>query len=194
MVSYFLTAATGVTATTGDITASTGDIVASVGNLVAVDGNLVLTSGLISLGASFGSSGDVLTSQGNVTAPIWAPATGGGGFTWQAAAGTTVAMAKNNGYITESATLYTFTLPSGATTNIGDVFAVSSSGLYADSWRINVTGLSDSIRIGNAQTSGGTGYLASTAVGDVVTMVCTVKIGTDLVYTVISSMGNITVV
>jgi hypothetical protein len=184
--SNFLTAATGMTATTGDITASTGDIVASVGNLVATDGNLVLTSGRIALGGSFGSSGDVLTSQGNVTAPIWAPASGGG-MTWHGSVGE--ALVANNGYIVVGNIDGGFTLP--AAPALGDTFTVASWSGYgaSNSWVIYADE-NHTIEIGSqaAATS-----IASTVAGDVITLTCVYSAAPQYSFLATSVIGNITV-
>lgn len=133
-----------------------------------------------------GTSGFVLTSNGSAALPSFQvlPA---GGLTWNSVAGTTQAMAANNGYFTLNAGATTLTLPSSITA--GQVMRVAGHG--AGGW-IVAQNASQTIHFDGANTTTGVGgSLASTVRYDAVELLCTV---TDLDFVVISSMGNITIV
>lgn len=92
----------------------------------------------------------------------------------------------DNGYFANRGAGVTFTLP--ATAALGDVISVSS--INAGGWTI-AQNAGQTIHIGNQDsTTGVGGSLASTAIGDTVTLVCSVA---NTEFVVISSMGNITV-
>ena len=111
----------------------------------------------------------------------------GGGLTWTVVTGASQAIAVNNGYIANNAGLVTATLP--ATSAIGDMVAITGIN-NATGWKIAQNG-GNQIFFGNASTTGGaTGYLASAATRDTVTLVCT---SANANWQVISSIGNITV-
>ena len=148
-----------------------------------------MTNGYVVLGASKGNSGEVLTSQGSSSVPVWAPATGGSGFTWQET-GAGVAMVKGNGYIPNTNSQQTFTLP--ATAAVGDTFGVASWFAFGGSnaWLITCDS-NHTIALGTqtAVTS-----LSSTAVGDTVIFICVYSAPPSYGFQVISVIGNITVV
>lgn len=132
------------------------------------------------------SSGQVLTATSS-TAATWQPAASGGGLTWTVVTGTTQTAAVNNAYFANNAGLVTVTLPSTAA--VGSVVAVAWMG--AGGWKV-AQAASVLIQFGNKVTTTGTGgSLASTASGDVVTMVCNVA---NTGWVVTSSIGNITIV
>ncbi len=109
----------------------------------------------------------------------------GGGIIWNVET-TSVSMVAGNGYISNSASLLTFTLPS--TISVGQIFRVT--GENTGGWAI-AQNAGQTIRFGASATTTGTGgSLASTDVGDSVELVAIST--TDL--RVISSMGNITYV
>ncbi|HET8708937.1 MAG TPA: hypothetical protein VFL85_01510 [Candidatus Saccharimonadales bacterium] len=95
--------------------------------------------------------------------------------------------AANNGYIMNGAAQLVLTLP--ATFAVGTTIRVA--GMGAGGWKIaQPTG--DNIIFGNQVTTTGTsGYLASTNANDTVELLCTVA---NTTWTVISSVGNITIV
>lgn len=133
-----------------------------------------------------GTSGNVLTSNGT----IWVsspPSGGGGGLTFNNVTGTTQAMAVNNGYIANNASLVTFTLP--ATATIGQIVQVVGAG--AGGWTI-VENASQIMHVGNQNTTATTGSLSSTNQYDGVQLICTAT-NTDWTVTGVFQ-GNLTVV
>ncbi len=134
------------------------------------------------------TAGFVLTSNGNAALPSWQAAGGGSSFTWTV---TTVnaSLVAANGYIANKAGLLTMTLPaSGA---IGDTIRITNMNT-AVGWRI-AQNANQFIRLGSSlTTTGATGYLEATALGDSVEIVCNVA-GASTGWIVQSSMGNITV-
>lgn len=63
-----VTAATGLTATTGGVTASAGNIVATLGNITASAGNIAATLGSVSAGTSLSAGTTVTATLGAITA------------------------------------------------------------------------------------------------------------------------------
>ena len=111
----------------------------------------------------------------------------GGGLAWTDVTGTTQAMVVNNGYTANNAGLVTLTLPTTAA--YGSLLAVVGKG--AGLWKI-AQNASQIIHFGLVNTTSGTGgSLAATLQYDVVYLLCTVA---NLEFTVIQSIGNITVV
>jgi hypothetical protein len=109
-------------------------------------------------------------------------------FTWTVITGATQAIAAGNGYIANRSSLITLTLP--ATSAVGDTYSVANINT-ALGWNI-AQNASQNIIFGNTTTTTGTGgSLASTAIGDTVTIICTVA---STNFYVINSVGNITVV
>src|SRR3990167_3073553 len=134
--------------------------------------------------ASVGSAGQVLTSNGAGTLPTFQATTGG--IAWSEVSGTSQAMAINNGYITNNAALVTCTLPDTAA--LGSIVRVAGSG--AGGWRI-AQNAGEPIRfVSSSTTVGAGGRLDSTNRYDAVELVC---ITANTTWTVISSVGNITV-
>jgi hypothetical protein len=110
-------------------------------------------------------------------------ASASGGISWSVKT-TNTAIVKNNGYFSNGSGLV-FTLP--ATAAVGDTFRISNIGT---SFSV-AQNAAQSIQFGNqATTSGITGSLASTSIGDSLEIVCN---QTNNGFIVISSMGNITV-
>jgi hypothetical protein len=140
-----------------------------------------------SLPATIGSAGYVLTDAAGDGVLSWAAGGGGGGgITWTA---TTVdaTMSVDNGYLANKGTLLTMTLPT--TSAVGKTIRIA--GMNAGLWKI-AQAASQYIKFGNQSTTVGTGgYLASTLTYDSLEMVC---IEADLGWTVISSIGNITII
>ena len=97
--------------------------------------------------------------------------------------GTTQAMAINQGYIANNASLVTFTPP--ATCGIGTIFGVCGNG--AGGWSINLSTNSQTINFG---TSSGTTALSSGNRYDGCQFVCTVA---NTSFSIINSVGNLTI-
>lgn len=149
--------------------------------------------GTLSEVAALGSSGQVLTSNGAGALPTYQslPAMPSGGYTWNRITGASQTPATKNGYITDSGTLTTYTVPGTGT--LGDSFIVTSFGNGSSSWRL-AQSAGVQIFFGNQSTTGGvTGYLQSTGNNDVVELVY-VKDSEGAQWQVIRSIGNITVV
>lgn len=111
----------------------------------------------------------------------------GSGLSWTDVTGTTQAMAVNNGYTANNAGLVTLTLP--VTAAYGTTMAVVGKG--AGLWKI-AQNASQLIHFGTVtSTTGVTGSLAAIFQYDVVYLLCTVA---NLEFTVVDSIGNITIV
>ncbi len=108
------------------------------------------------------------------------------GFTWSVHTSST-ALVANDGFFANSASLLTFTLPTTAA--VGATFAASE--MSTGTFKI-AQNASQQITFGASKSTAGTGgSLTSTALGDTVTLVCTVA-NTD--FQVISSIGSLTLV
>lgn len=93
----------------------------------------------------------------------------GGGLTWQNI-GASQALVNNYGYVCGSGAGLSFSLP--ATASVGYVIQLALNG--ATSWTVT-QGAGQQIRLGNVQTTSGVGgYLASTAQGDWIELICDV--------------------
>lgn len=100
---------------------------------------------------------------------------------------TSVALVSNNGYISNSGSLLTFTLP--ATAAVGNTFKIA--GLGSGGWKV-AQNASQLIYFGVDTTTTGTGgSLASTQSHDVIELVCVVA---NTSFIVTDSIGNITIV
>jgi len=109
-------------------------------------------------------------------------------FAWQQVAGAAQALVSQNGYIANNPVQTIFTLPVLAA--IGDTFAVTGMNTNLG-WRVSQNG-GQTIYFGEvATTPGAGGYLESTRIRDTVFFVCT---DTNTSFSVVSSIGNITVV
>jgi hypothetical protein len=138
--------------------------------------SLAANSGL----ASFNSSQFSVDAQGYVSlvgaaVPFWSVVTAA-----------SKAMVSGNGYIANNAGTLAFTLPT--TSAVGDVIAVTGIN-NATGWSITYT-TNQQIFFGTSSSTITSGSLSSTNTRDTVTMVCVVA---NLVWNVISSVGNITV-
>lgn len=111
------------------------------------------------------------------------------GFTtWTDVTGTTQAMATSGGYVSDNASLVTFTLPS--TANIGDVIQILGKG--AGGWKISQNA-SQQINVGKVpSTVGVSGSVASINQFDTIELRC-ITAGTSTVWTA-KVTGNVTVV
>jgi hypothetical protein len=130
-----------------------------------------------------GSGGTVVTGSGNtITIGVT-----GSGMTWSRITASQT-LAVNNGYFCVSpGGALSLALP--ATSNIGDEIEIALKG--ATSFTVT-QGAGQSIEIGNQITTVGVGgSLTSTQQGDVLRMVC---MNTNLIWQIMSSIGNLTVV
>ena len=112
----------------------------------------------------------------------------GSGLTWTVVTGASQSAAVNSGYIANNAGTVTVTLP--ATSAVGSIVAVTGIN-NATGWTI-AQNAGNQIFFGSASTTSGTGgSLSSTKTYDTVYLLCTTV---NANWTVISSIGNITVV
>lgn len=137
---------------------------------------------------SAGTGISVTNGAGSITIA----ATGAGAFTWNNVSGTSQAMAVNNGYIANNASLVTMTLP--ATAALGSIFEVvgGTSGNASGSWKI-AQNSGQTIHFGTSNTTTGAGgSLQATAQYDAIRIVC-ITANTDFAV-VPGTQGNITIV
>lgn len=126
------------------------------------------------------------SSSFSVDADGFVQLVGSGGFTWNVVAGTSEDLEANNGYITSNVGLTTFTLP--VTASIGATFQIVGEG--SGGWDV-AQNAGQQIHFGNQSTTAGVGgALASTHQRDCIEIVC---IATDTTFSVIDSIGTITV-
>jgi hypothetical protein len=92
-----------------------------------------------------------------------------------------------NGYIANSGSLITFTLPT--TANAGDTFRILGRG--SGGWRVNQNAGQTINLGGQPTTTGASGYCASTHARDCIEVVC---VTTDTDFEIVSSIGNINLV
>jgi hypothetical protein len=147
---------------------------------------------------SIGQDGDLIPEQsdnniGSALKPVdtvyannlVGPAVGGG-INWVEQSSSATASV-DTGYMTTGGSQVILTLP--ASSAIGDVIEVSSAG--AGGFRI-AQGAGQQIRFASSlSTSGAGGYLESQQLGDSVKLVCS---ATDTEWTVVSSLGNLTII
>ncbi len=130
-----------------------------------------------------GTNITVTNSAGGITIA----ASGAGGFSWTHVTGASQTLASNNGYIVDNAGLVTLTLP--AASAFGDEIDIVGRG--AGGWTI-AQGASQQIILGNVSSTVGVGgSAASTNRRDSLILICT---NTNLEWTVLSAIGNITIV
>lgn len=113
----------------------------------------------------------------------------GGGFTWTDVTGGSATLAASNGYLADSASLTTFTMPTNNA--IGDTIKVV--GLGSGGWTI-VYGTGQFIKFGSVATTADTGSLSSTLTNDSIELICTTPSATAPIFTVVSSVGNLSYV
>lgn len=156
-------------------------------NLVPDGTGLVGIAGAYTLPAADGSDGQVLTTDG-AGAVAWESVPDAVGLTWTVITGNTQSISVSNGYVANnSGQAVDFTLP--ATAAVGDVFEVNA--IDANGFQV-LQNASQLVYIGNQVTTTGiTGSLASTAIGDWIRFVCVVA-NTEFIASV--QQGNITVV
>ena len=158
-------------------------------------GSSRLNDGYVLIGATAGNPiGANLTAGFGVTITnaansITVAASGsGGGLPWTDVFGAQ-AMVPNNGYVSDSGATIVFTLP--ATANFGDVLRVVGKG--AGGWTITQNAGQIIIFGVDSTTVGVGGSLASTVQSDCIELLCTTG-GANTFWTVMSCIGNITVV
>lgn len=157
-------------------------------------------------GVSVGTNGQVLLGSTGA-APVFATLTGTGGITFTSGAGSLVinatgggltwsvvtvnaSLASNTGTIANKGSNLVMTLP--ATGAIGDIISIVGENT-ALGWTI-AQNANQQIFFGTSSTTLGTGgSISSINIRDALTMVCTVS-GASTVWTVISSVGNLTIV
>ena len=129
-----------------------------------------------------GSNGQALVVNSGL--PAWANQSA---LNWATITGTAQAATINTGYLINSATLSTITLP--ATAAIGSILEII--GVGAGGWRL-AQSAGQQVIFGNlSNTSGAGGQLNSTHQRDAIRLVC---ITADTTWQVISSIGNIDVI
>lgn len=153
------------------ISTLTGD---SGGALSPVLGNINIVGGT---NTTVAGAGNTLTINVSVPSSI----------TWQAI-GANQTLVINNGYFCTAGGALSLALP--AVSAVGDTIIVSLDG--STSWTITQPNAGSQIRLGSTQTTLGVGgSLASTAVGDTVTLVCETA---NARWVVTDVVGNITIV
>jgi hypothetical protein len=150
----------------------------------AVDGQVMISSSVgVATWASITAGAGITLTPGHNSLQI---SSVGGGFTWNEVLLNTVALAADNGYILENVGLTTASLP--ALCPVGDTIRIV--GTTAGLFRIT-QGLGQSIKIGSTSTTPGVaGALDSTAIYDVLELLCVVA---NTTFVVLSSVGNFTV-
>ena len=108
------------------------------------------------------------------------------GFTWHDVTGGSATLAAQNGYIADAAGLTAFTMPTN--NSIGDSIKIVGKG--GGGWAI-VYAANQYINFGSVITTTTTGGLASTNANDCIELVCTTASATIPIFTVVSSIGNI---
>jgi len=137
-------------------------------------------------GGTYNSVAGVITlsGTGNVNGnTITGFSTGSGGLTWQFAT-TSITASTNNGYITTGTT--SIALPTTATLGSTIEVVSTSSNLFTITQNTN-----QFIRFGIITTTPTSGTLISQNIGDSIRLVCT---SADTVFTVVSAVGNITII
>lgn len=157
--------------------------------------SLALTNGQLPIGSTgadptaatltAGTGVSITNGAGSITI-----AATSGGLTWNDVTGTSASMAINNGYLADNAGLVTLTLPATAP----QFSIIEVKGYGAGGWTI-AQNANQQIRFGNATatTSGVGGSLSSTNLNDGVRLIAAVG-GSSTIWTVVSSIGNITIV
>lgn len=156
---------------------------------------LTLTNGQVLVGSTgadpvpaaitAGAGLSVTNGAGTITIAV-----AGSGITWTSVSGATQTLAVNNGYIANrSGANVAFTLPTTAA--VGDTIRIVGVTNGPNGWSI-AQNASQQISLGSvSSTTGVGGSFASTNPNDCVTIVCSV---TNTGWTVMSSVGNITIV
>lgn len=138
------------------------------------------------------SAGLVLTSNGTSVDPSFQAVPATGGFSWIDVTTSTQAVTTGIGYVTDNATLVTYTLP--ASPAFGNVFRITGgvSASATSPWTL-AQNAGQQIKFGNvATTVGVSGSVAATLQYDGIELVCVVA-GASAIWTVIASQGNLIV-
>ncbi len=154
-------------------------------SFVTTDGTIYF-NGTALVTTATGTSGQVLTSGGAGVAPAYAsiPAN----FTWNDTTGGSANLVSANGYVADSGSLTTFTLP--ANNSLGDLIRIVGKG--SGGWKVVYT-TNQKIIFGSSTSTTTSGNIASTNANDCVELVCTTASSSAPIFTVVSSIGNITV-
>jgi hypothetical protein len=110
------------------------------------------------------------------------------GFSWHDVTGGSATLAAENGYIADSASLTTFTMPTN--NSIGDTIKIVGKG--SGGWSIVYSALQNII-FGNVTSTTTTGNISSNNANDCLELVCTTASVAAPIFTVVSSIGNISV-
>lgn len=175
------------------ICTTTGSSTTAVWTLISANSYVVsLTNGQLLIGSTgadpvaaniiAGTNISIVNSAGSITIS----GTGAAGFSWNSVTGLTQPMTANNGYVANNASRITLTLPNTAA--FGTQLIVVGKG--AGGWAIAQNASQSIVLSSSTTTIGAGGSLASTQAKDSIVMICTIA---DLEWTVISSIGNITV-
>lgn len=132
-----------------------------------------------------GTSGQVLTSNGAGALPTFQSAPTG--VSWVDVTSGTQTIAVSTGYVTDNATLVTYTLP--ATAAFGSVVRINGGTLGLAGWTIAQNALQGIVYGNKSTTVGITGSLSSTQQFDCVTLLAIVG-GTSTIWQVMDSVGN----
>jgi hypothetical protein len=150
---------------------------------------LIGSTGVDPVASTLTAGSGISISNGSGSITITNSINAGGGFLWNDTTGTSATIVAGNGYVSDNASLVTFTLP--ATSTFGDSFAIA--GKSAGGWTI-AQNAGQQINVGNVATTTGTGgSVSSTNRYDNVTLVC-VTAGSSSVWVLRSSFGNLSVV
>lgn len=161
------------------ITGSGSDITFTVSQTITTPDSTVVTPVSGNINFLNGTGMNITGSGANVTF------TSGQKFVdWSVITTTPQSIVAFNGYITNLAGRVDFTLP--ATAAVGDIFIITT--IHADGFQVNQNA-GQTIQLGDVSTTTGVGgSIRSTAIGDSISVVCTVA-NTD--FLVFSMVGNI---
>jgi hypothetical protein len=110
------------------------------------------------------------------------------GFSWNDVTGGSATLAAENGYIADSGSLTTFTMPTN--NSLGDTIKIVGKG--SGGWKIVYSALQNII-FGNVTSTTTTGNISSNNANDCLELVCTTASIAAPIFTVVSSIGNISV-
>ena len=173
---------TGVTVTNNDVLV--GGASNSIQSIALTNGQLLIgDTGTTPVAATLTAGTGVTVVNGAGTITLNAI---GGGLTWNDVTGGSASAAVNNGYLADSASLTTITLPVTA----AQFSVVAVAGFGTGGWKL-AQNASQLIHFGNATTTTGTGgSLASNNSFDCVYVLCVVA---NTTWLVLNDVGNITV-
>jgi hypothetical protein len=178
---------------TGNISFNTTGVVISGATSTTALTAVTLTDGQLAIGSSIGNPAastitagpGISITNGHNSITI---SNTGAGFTWHDVTGGSATLAAENGYIADSGSLTTFTMP---TNNVfGDTIKIVGKG--AGGWKI-VYGAGQNIIFGSSASTATTGNIASTNANDCVELVCTTSSVTAPIFTVVNAVGNISI-